>query len=214
MTHGAADIAEASHGHPPCGIASTDGLARVAVLFAREDSHYKALPGCEVYDVARDACTYDGPWPVVAHPPCRAWGRLRSFANPRPDERNLARLAVAMVREWGGVLEHPAGSTLWPAQRLPLPGERDAFGGWTLAAPQKWWGHKAEKATWFYVVGCEPRDQPDLPLVLSEATHVVQSRKRDDCRPHITKAEREHTPPELASWLVELARRCARANVL
>ena len=25
---------------------------------------------------------------------------------------------------------------------------------------------------------------------------------------HITKAEREHTPPELAAWLVELARRC------
>ncbi len=183
-------------------------LADVAVLFARADSHYKALPGVEVYDMERDARTYDGPWPVVAHPPCRAWGRLRTFANPRPDERNLARLAVAMVREFGGVLEHPAGSTLWPAQGLPRPGARDAFGGWTLAAPQKWWGHKAEKATWFYVVGCEPRDQPALPLVLGEASHVVQSRKREDYRPHITKAEREHTPPELALWLVELARRC------
>jgi hypothetical protein len=213
VTHGAAELTEASHSNPPCGIALSDGLARVAVLFAREDSHYKTLPGCEVYDMARDARTYDGPWPVVAHPPCRAWGRLRSFANPRPDERNLARLAVAMVREWGGVLEHPAGSTLWPAQRLPAPGERDPFGGWTLAAPQKWWGHKAEKETWFYVVGCEPREQPDLPLVLGEATHVVQSRKREDYRPHITKAEREHTPPELALWLVELARRChVRAN--
>ena len=93
-----------------------------------------------------------------------------------------------MVREWGGVLEHPAGSTLWPAQRLPRPGERDAFGGWTLAAPQKWWGHRAEKETWFYVVGCEPRDQPPLPLVLGEASHVVQSRKREDYRPHITKS--------------------------
>jgi hypothetical protein len=167
----------------------------VAVLFARADSHYKTMTGVDVYDAERDARTYDGPWPVVAHPPCRAWGRLRSFANPRPDERNLARLAVAMVREFGGVLEHPAGSTLWPAQCLPRPGERDAFGGWTLAAPQKWWGHKAEKETWFYVVGCEPRDQPDLPFVMAEATHVVQSRKREDYRPHITKAEREHTPP-------------------
>ena len=183
-------------------------LPDVAVLFARADSHYKTLSGVEVYDIDRDARTYDGPWPVVAHPPCRAWGRLRSFASPRPDERNLARLAVAMVREWGGVLEHPAGSTLWAAQRLPGPGERDAFGGWTLAAPQKWWGHKAEKETWFYVVGCEPRDIPDLPFTLSEATHVVQTRKREDYRPHITKAEREHTTPELALWLVELARRC------
>jgi hypothetical protein len=184
----------------------------VAVLFARPDSCYKALPGVEVFDAERDARTYDGPWPVVAHPPCRSWGRLRAFANPRPDERNLARLAVALVREFGGVLEHPAGSTLWPAQNLPRPGERDSFGGWTLAAPQKWWGHKAEKATWFYVVGCEPRDQPEMPLVLGEAAYVVQSRKRDDYRPHISKAERELTPPELASWLVELANRCKGRN--
>jgi hypothetical protein len=183
----------------------------VAVLFARADSHYKALPDVEVYDMERDARTYDGPWPVVAHPPCRAWGRLRTFANPRPDERNLARLAVAIVREFGGVLEHPAGSLLWDAQCLPPPPphrQRDAFGGWTLAAPQKWWGHKAEKATWFYVVGCEPERIPDVPLVLGEASHVVQSRKRQEYRPHITKAEREHTPPELAQWLVELAKRC------
>lgn len=67
----------------------------VAVLFARTNSVYKTLPDVEVYDIERDARTYDGPWPVVAHPPCRAWGRLRTFASPRPDERNLARLAVA-----------------------------------------------------------------------------------------------------------------------
>ena len=79
MTHGATDLAEAAHGSPPCGIASNDGLARtVAVLFARADSYYKTLPGCEVYDMERDARTYDGPWPVVAHPPCRAWGSAHS----------------------------------------------------------------------------------------------------------------------------------------
>lgn len=181
----------------------------VAVLFARQDSTYKTLPGVDVYDIDRDARTFQGGMPVVAHPPCRAWGRLRAFANPRPDEMNLARLAVALVREFGGVLEHPAGSTLWAAQMLPLPaGARDQYGGWTFAAPQMWWGHKAEKATWFYIVGVAPADMPPVPLVLGDATHVVQSRKRQDYRPHITKAEREHTPPELAAWLVEVARRC------
>lgn len=183
----------------------------VAVLFARADSIYKEIPWVDVYDAQRDARTYDGPYPVVAHPPCRAWGRLRKFARPRPDERNLGRLAVALVREFGGVLEHPAGSTLWGAQRLPMPasGERDQYGGWTLAAPQKWWGHKAEKSTWFYIVGCAHGDVPDLPIVLGDATHVVQSRKRHDYRPHISKAEREHTPQPLAQWLIELARRCS-----
>lgn len=225
MTTGQTEATEASHGSQPVGVSLGEGLARVAVLFARSDSHYKTMPDCEVYDMRRDARTYDGPWPVVAHPPCRAWGRLRHMANPRPDERNLARLAVALVREFGGVLEHPQASTLWPAQRLPAPGQRDDMGGWTLGITQHWWGHRATKATLLYIVGCEPADIPPLPeLRLGEGTHVIaqgvrradgsrwakgDSRKRPEC----TKPEREHTPPELASWLVELARRCARANV-
>ena len=112
MTHGATELPEASHGNPPCGIASTDGLARVAVLFAREDSAYKTLPECEVYDMARDARNYDGPWPVVAHPPCQRWGKLGS---PRPRGRNRAvsgkpvgaddgcfAAALGALRQWGG----------------------------------------------------------------------------------------------------------------
>ena len=184
----------------------------VAVLFARADSHYKALAGADVWDAERDALRWPGGCPVVAHPPCRAWASLRHCAKPRDGEKDLAHYAIAMVRQWGGVLEHPAGSTLWSAQGLPAPGSRDAFGGWTLAAPQKWWGHKAEKDTWFYVVGCEPGEVPALPYTMAEATHVVQSRKRTDYRPHITKAEREHTPPELAKWLAELAARCKAHN--
>lgn len=189
----------------------------VAVLFARADSVYKTLSGVEVYDAERDARTYDGPHPVVAHPPCRGWGQLRHMASPRPDERNLARLAVALVREFGGVLEHPSASVLWPAQGLPAPGaSADQFGGWTLAAPQKWWGHEAEKKTLFYIVGCGPRDIPLMPLKLGEAEAVIgtphgaaSSKKRE-----IAKAAREHTPLELAMWLVELARRCKVHNAM
>ena len=156
---------------------------------------------------------------MVAHPPCRAWGRLRHMANPRPDEKNLARLAVALVREFGGVLEHPAWSTLWDAQKLPLPGARDQYGGWTLPISQYWWGHKAEKKTWLYIVGCEPKDIPQLPMALGDAPMVVGNGttnhpQRGDrgWRPEIPRAEREHTPPEFAEWLVELARRCKAYN--
>lgn len=193
----------------------------VAVLFARSDSHYKQLPDVEVYDMDRDARTYDGPWPVVAHPPCRGWGRLRHMARPRPDERNLARLAVALVREFGGVLEHPSGSTLWSAQSLPAPGAIDAWGGHTLPIDQNWFGHRARKSTLLYIVGCPPADLPELPIVLGEAPCIVgtpgrfkgKRLKRGDqgWRPEVTHAEREHTPPELAAWLVELARRCGQA---
>ena len=183
-------------------------MTLVPVLFARSDSFYKSLPGCDVWDAERDARLWPGGAPVVAHPPCRAWGRLRHFAKPRAEEKELALWAVKQVRTWGGVLEHPACSTLWPAADLPAPCGCDPWGGWTLPIVQQWWGHRAEKKTWLYIVGLAPNELPPMPLVLGEATHVVQSRKRNDHRPHITKAEREHTPPQLAEWLVAVARRC------
>ena len=187
-------------------------MRQVAVLFARADSVYKALPGCDVWDIERDARRWQGGAPVVAHPPCRAWGRLRTFAKPRPDEKELAVWAVDQVRQWGGVLEHPRSSLLWPHCNLPAPGYRDTHGGFTLPIYQHWLGHLAEKATLLYIVGCEPRDVPDMALRIDEPTHVVQSRKRADCRPHISKAAREHTPRQMAEWLCELARRCYTAR--
>lgn len=193
----------------------------VAVLFARADSCYKSIPECDVWDIERDARKYDGEAPVIAHPPCRAWGQLRALANPRHDEKELAIFAVAQVRAHGGVLEHPKKSTLWPVAGLPAPGRRDEFGGWTLPIFQSWWGHRAEKATLLYIVGCEPADIPAIPLVLGDASHVIgaSGRRRDGgrlhkgdsgWRPEVTKAEREHTPPALAAWLVELAQRCGK----
>lgn len=189
----------------------------VAILFARSDSHYKALPECDVWDIDRDARKWPGGAPVVAHPPCRAWGLLRKFAKPRNGERLLATWAVRQVREWGGVLEHPAGSRLWPKAGLPAPGQRDKYGGWTLGITQHWWGHRATKATLLYICGCDPCDIPDLPaLKLGDGTHVVKRDMRGNgpnrYKPHITKPEREHTPPELARWLVDLAMKCKTYN--
>ena len=182
---------------------------QVAVLFARTDSVYKSLPGCDVYDLERDALTWPGGCPVVAHPPCRAWGRLRAFAKPRDGEKSLAIWAIEKVRAWGGVLEHPWGSSLWDG-RLPLPGEAaDRYGGWTLPLCQFWFGHRAEKATWLYIVGV-PADSISLPLVLGPAPRVIASsrkRKAGRTRIEVTKREREATPPAFAEWLCELARR-------
>lgn len=189
----------------------------VAVLFARQDSVYKSLAGCDVFDIDRDARTWPGGCQVVAHPPCRAWGRLRAFAKPRPDEKQLAFFAVNQVRKFGGVLEHPEASTLWREASLPKIGERDQWNGYTLPISQKWWGHRAEKKTWLYIVGVEPVDLPVMPLVLGEASHVVglySGRDKSNCRPAISKAEREHTPAELAVWLVEVAKRCKVKNAL
>ena len=56
----------------------------IAILFARDDSRYKQLDGYDVYDIHRDARNYCKSYPVIAHPPCRAWGMLSHMANPRP----------------------------------------------------------------------------------------------------------------------------------
>ena len=180
----------------------------VAVLFARRDSVYKTLPGCDVFDIDRDARSFIGGCPVIAHPPCRAWGRLRHFARPRHDEKDLARFAVAKVRECGGVLEHPAHSSLWPDQGLPVGHEVDSFGGFTLAVNQSWFGHRAEKSTFLYVVGVEKRNVPQFSVRFDLPSHVIASKK--SARPEVTKAEREATPIEFALWLIELARSCSQ----
>ena len=190
--------------------------SQVAVLYARADSNYRALDGTDVWDAERDARRWPGGAPVVAHPPCRAWGRLRAFAKPREDEKALALHAVECVRRWGGVLEHPAGSTLWAAAGLPKPGEGvDQWGGWTLAAPQLWWGHRAEKRTWFYVVGADLRQLPQIPFSMELPTRYVVSKTgrrkgTPGWMPEINTAEREATPPALAAWLLEAARACKR----
>lgn len=177
----------------------------IAVLFARKDSVYKSLPDCDVWDAARDASRWPGGCPLIAHPPCRAWGRLRKQAKQVEGERELAMWAVDQVRKYGGVIEHPAGSLLWREKNLPLPGQWDEF-GFTLWVSQWWFGHKADKPTWLYVCGIESQDLPPIPFRLGEPTHVIQSRKRSGYRPHVSKAEREHTPREMAVWLCEVVK--------
>lgn len=57
---------------------------RVSVLYTRSDSVYKTL-GVDCWDMERDARLFPGGNPIVAHPPCRAWGQLSHMAKPRPE---------------------------------------------------------------------------------------------------------------------------------
>lgn len=173
---------------------------QVAALYVRGDSIYRQL-GVDCWDIERDARRYGGPGPVVAHPPCRAWGRLRAFAKPRHDEKAAGLRALWQVRRFGGVLEHPASSLLFMAAGGLRPGAgRDAFGGWVLPVLQQDFGHRAPKATWLYIVGCDPADIPGFALRLGVAPGRVSS---------MGKAERERTPEAFARWLIDLAGRCA-----
>ena len=138
------------------------------------------------------------------------------FAKPRDDEKALAPWAIEQIRKNGGVLEHPNASKLWPELGLPEPGTVDEFGGWTLPIHQHWFGHRAEKKTRLYIVGCKPKDIPHMPMVLGQATHVIGDVGRASNgtkRPEVSKDEREHTPPQLARWLVDLAKLCRRSDL-
>lgn len=175
----------------------------VSVLFARADSCYFDLVD-DVWDAQRDARGYNGSNSVVCHPPCRGWGRLRHWAKPRPDEKALALFAVEQVRRCGGVLEHPWGSTLWHAARLPHPGKVDAWGGWTLLVDQGWWGHPAPKPTYLYIVGCSRENVGELPVQL----HRAEGRTLK-----LSPADRERTPAAFARFLVGLAAKCAGSQL-
>lgn len=180
----------------------------VAALFVRPDSVYKTLPEVDAWDAERDAGKWPGGSSLVAHPPCRGWGRLRAFSYATDEEKQLAKIAVAWVRLWGGVLEHPAESRLWLDQGLPRPGKFDGS-GYTMELDQFHFGHRAEKRTWLYIVGCDPDSLPPVPVREGKPTHCVRPTRAYPRLPSITKPEREHTPLAFAEWLVEVARRCS-----
>lgn len=186
----------------------------ITALFCRADSIYKKM-GCDVYDLDRNALSYAGLNAVIAHPPCRSWGDLYKLAKPAPGERELAPWAIDLVRRNGGVLEHPKKSKLWAVSGCIAPGQIDQYGGFLLPIDQFWFGHRAEKKTYLYIVGLRPAELPVFPMVMGIATHVVTQpgrrknslrKKKGDIgwRPEISKAEREHTPVNLATWLVEV----------
>lgn len=181
-------------------------MTTVAALYVDPNGHYQTLSDVECWDASRNAKGYAGPHPVVAHPPCGPWGRLKFLC--KHQDPQCALRAVDQVRAYGGVLEHPEHSTLWKTARLPWPGELpDAHGGVTYAIRQVAYGHRCEKPTWLYVVGVAP----DLVLAGIRtggvATHRVTNGSRGNVHfPRVNALEARLTPPQLAEWLVSLAR--------
>lgn len=186
---------------------------RVAVLYVDARGPYPEIVR-EWFDEKRDARSYAGQLPIVAHPPCGPWSVMRHLS--RETTRDIALHAVAKVRELGGVLEHPRGSTLFRHCGLPLPGELpDAWGGFTIEVSQCDFGHVARKRTWLYVVGSSPSRLPPLPPP-REPTHWASGSRtapRGPVPPGIkvcSANQRRRTPPAFARWLVEAAASCAR----
>lgn len=188
-----------------------------AALYVMPRSVYRELlPPDRCWDEARDAKLYEGPWPVVAHPPCGPWGRLRGMCT-RQDPTCGPR-AVEQVRAYGGVLEHPAYSRLWDECRLPKPVRPscsgikftwphfDEFGGHSFEVNQVAWGHSCRKPTWLYVVGIPYYRVLEGIRTGGVATHMVATGPRIARRlPVATKRAKSATPRAFAEWLISLA---------
>jgi hypothetical protein len=123
-------------------------MTQVAALFVDPKGIYPTLVGAEAcWGATRDARTYAGPHPVVAHPPCQLWvnmaavnwkryGRQRPAWYPGGDDDGCFASALTSVCRYGGVLEHPAGSHAWAHYGLRIPPRihpRSPLNGWHYA---------------------------------------------------------------------------------
>lgn len=189
----------------------------VAALYVQPRGCYTGLAGVEPWGLPdRDAREYAGPHPVVAHPPCERWCRLAGLVEARcghrrGDDGGCFAAALASVRRWCGVLEHPAWTSAWAAHGLTSPGRggwyrADEHGGWACQVDQCHYGHRARKRTWLYAVGCE---LPSLVWMAGTGTAVVS-----DCGNHargrvverMSNRERNATPPAFRDILLAMAR--------
>lgn len=191
-------------------------MSMVAALFVETNGVYFGLPNVDPWDKARDARTYAGPHPVVAHPPCERWGRYWSGGpnarerRQKGDDGGCFAAALAAVRQFGGVLEHPEASHAWSAFGLTEPPRcggwvvADFCGGWTCCVEQGHYGHRARKATWLYAHGmrlpslrwgsCGPRARLDAGF------HSTEERRRN---PHKRRLGERLTPRECVETPIE-----------
>lgn len=201
----------------------------IAALYVEEGGVYTGLDDVDPWPLERDARTYAGPWAVVAHPPCQRWGRYW-FGGPsarmrriKGDDGGCFAAALAAVRRWGGVLEHPEASHAWPMFGLNDPPKSGGWvvadwqGGWTCCVEQGHYGHRARKATWLYVHGIA--DLPELrwgpstaSVRLEDSYHSAEEQRRchgqrTDALERLSHRERAATPIPFRNVLLDLAGR-------
>jgi len=156
----------------------------ISALYVQKDGVYYGVNNIDPWDEERDARSYNGPHPVIAHPPCQRWGKMWA-GNPaviaktgvrkkKGDDDGCFKAALSSVRKWGGVLEHPWGSHAWAHFGLQKPSRHgawiiaDDFGGFTCCVEQGRYGHYCPKPTLLYAAGISFQDLPSLNWGITE----------------------------------------------
>ena len=209
----------------------------IAALYVATGGVYFGLEGVDPWPESRDARLYAGPWPVVAHPPCSRWCRLAGLVEKRwgykkGDDGGTFAAALAAVRTFGGVLEHPAYSDAFAHFGLPKPTDKGGWqrglcGGWSCHVEQWHYGHAAKKATWLYAFGASSLpslrwgatpDTAETAFVTDGGGRVKRGRalvswcgnrtKAGDKRKRLSGRAACASPPEFRDLLLDIARSC------
>ncbi len=137
----------------------------IAALFVDEIGIYSNLNFVDVWGITKDARNYNGPYSVVAHPPCQLWGKFAKINymrwggehNKPGNDGGCFYFSLKTIRQFGGVLEHPAYSYAFDEYSLKKPKKV----GWNKVNDleyvcevwQSAYGHLARKKTWLYYCG-------------------------------------------------------------
>ena len=175
----------------------------IPVLFTQENSNYNKIKIFDCYDIKRDALSFNGRIPLIAHPPCRKFSKLRGLSTAPLSEKKLAFFALAKVRQFGGILEHPRSSTLWKDGNFNLDGSVDSYGGFLRSVDLSWFGFPARKKTMLYFCGITPNQLPAFPISLNAITHVISSTYKSD-KKELSKNMRSTTPLQMIEFFIEV----------
>ena len=199
----------------------------IAALYVETNGCYFNQAGVDPWDINRDARLYNGPYVVVAHPPCQRWGRFSEGSMTKKTEKTgddggCFEAALASLLKWGGVLEHPAHSKAWDAFGIRKP-ERagwsydERHGLWVCEVEQGHYGHPARKKTWLLAgKGWSYSPQAPLDLIWGPceqrlpakrlAERGYESARRCGVIANMSSRQRQRTPPEFRELLLSIAR--------
>ena len=175
----------------------------IPVLFTQKNSNYNKIQIIDCYDEKRDALSFNARIPLIAHPPCRKFSKLRGLSTAPTKEKQLAFFALAQVRMFGGILEHPRSSTLWKEGNFNLDGSVDSYGGFLRSVDLSWFGFPARKKTMLYFCGIAPGQLPPFPISFNAITHVISNSYKSD-KKEIPRNMRSTTPFPMIEFFIEV----------
>ncbi len=177
---------------------------KTPVLFVQKNSKYYNYDCFDCYDEQRNALTSQARVPLICHPPCRKFSRLRAFSKAPLKEKQLAYFALDRVRMYGGILEHPKSSTLWKTGNFNLDGTVDQYGGFLRTVNLSDFGFPAKKPTNLYFVGLRPGELPSIPLNFNAITHCITTSSKYSNLKEISANQRAATPLLMIEYFIEV----------